>query len=99
MTNKKIVKIMKKLSLLLTLSLLALIGTCSLVKADSAVDNAEQSQDSNSLIISNEDIEIEGLEDVQTEEIEVMTGEVDEVYEVYEIDLFEEIAEVSTEIE
>ena len=99
MTNKKIVKIMKKLSLLLTLSLLALIGTCSLVKADSAVDNAEQSQDSNSLIISNEDIEIEGLEDVQTEEIEVMTGEVDEVYEVYEIDLFEGIAEVSTEIE
>ena len=99
MTNQKIVKIMKKLSLLLTLSLLALIGTCSLVKADSAVDNAEQSQDSNSLIISNEDIEIEGLEDVQTEEIEVMTGEVDEVYEVYEIDLFEEIAEVSTEIE
>ena len=99
MTNKKIVKIMKKLSLLLTLSLLALIGTCTLVKADSAVDNAEQSQDSNSLIISNEEIEIEGLEDVQTEEIEVITNELDEVYEVYEIDLFEEIAEVDTEIE
>ncbi len=99
MTNKKIVKIMKKLSLLLTLSLLALIGTCTLVKADSAIDNAEQSPDSNSLIISDEDIEIEGLEDVQTEEIEVITGELDEVYEVYEIDLFKEIAEVSTEIE
>ncbi len=99
MTNKKIVKIMKKLSLLLTLSLLALIGTCTLVKADSAVDNAEQSQDSNSLIISNEEIEIEGLEDVQTEEIEVITDESRELYEVHKIDLFEEIAEVDTEIE
>ena len=90
---------MKKLSLSLTLSLLALIGTCTLVKADDAVDNAEQYQDSNSLIISDEDIEIEGLEDVQPEEIEVITGEVDEVYEVYEVEFLEEIAEVSTEIE
>ncbi len=86
---------MKKLSLLLTLSLLALISSGTLVKADSVVDNANQSQDPNYLIMSNGDIEIEGLEDVQSEEIDVITGE---VYEVYELELLEEIAEVSTEI-
>ena len=99
MTNQKIVKIMKKLSLLLTISLLALIGTCPLVKAESAVENAEPSQNSNSLIISNEDIEIEGLYDVQSEEIEVITGEVSEIYEVDEVEFLKEIAEVSPEIE
>ena len=86
---------MKKLSLLLSLSLLALISSGTLVKADSVVDNANQSQDPNYLIMSNGDIEIEGLEDVQSEEIDVITGE---VYEVYELELLEEIAEVSTEI-
>lgn len=90
---------MKKLSLLFTLSILALISTCTLVKAESAVNNAEQSQNYNSLIISDEDIEIEieDLEEIQHEEIEVITEEL-EAHEVYEIDLFEEIAEVSPEI-
>lgn len=87
---------MKKLSLLFTLSLFTLISTCTVVKADSVVENANHSPDANSLIISDGDIEIEGLEDVQPEEIKVITGE---VYEVYELELLEEIAEVSTEIE
>ena len=90
---------MKKLSLSLTLSLLALISSGTLVKADSVVDNANQSQDPNYLIMSNGDIEIEGLEDVQPEEIQVMTSEAYEVDEVYELELLEEIAEVSPTIE
>ncbi len=89
---------MKKLSLLFTISILTLISTCTLAKAELAVGNAEQSQESNSLTVSDGGIEIEGLEDFQTEEIEVITGEV-QVQEVYEIDLFEEIAEISNEIE
>ena len=90
---------MKKLSLFLTLSILALISTCTLVKADSVMENTDQSQDVNSLIISDGDIEIEDFEDVQPEEVKVITGEVYEVHEVYDLELFEEIAEVSTEIE
>ncbi|MGK7896277.1 MAG: hypothetical protein AB4372_22355 [Xenococcus sp. (in: cyanobacteria)] len=90
---------MKKLSLLFTLSLFTLISTGTVVKADSRVENANQSPDGNSLIISDGDIEIEGLEDVQPEEIEVITGEVYEVHEVDELELLKEIAEVSTEIE
>ena len=50
-------------------------------------------------IVSDGDIEIEGLEDVQPEEIEVITGEAYEIHEVDELELLKEIAEVSTEIE
>ena len=89
---------MKKLSLLITLSCLALIGSCTLVKAESTLGNAEPYQNSNSLIASDDDIEIEGLEDVQPEVIEPITSEVSEIYDVIdenEGEFWEKIAEIS----
>ena len=90
---------MKKLSLLLTLSLLALLGNSTLVKAEPTLGNAQQCQNSNSQIISDDDIEIEGLEDVQPEAIEPITSEVSEIYDLDEVEFWEKIAEVSNEIE
>ena len=45
---------MKNLSLFVTLSLLTLMGTCTIVKANLAEDNFEQSQYPNSVILSQE---------------------------------------------
>ncbi len=57
---------MKNLSLFLTLSLLTLMGTCTIVKANPAEDNLEQYQ--NSVILSQAEVPI-------VEEAEVPTGE------------------------
>ena len=81
---------------------MALIGNSTLVKAESTLGNAPQSQNSNYSVISDDDIEIEGLEDVQPEVIEPITSEISDVYDVNDLDemeFLEKIAEMSNEIE
>ncbi len=64
---------MKNLSLFVTLSLLTIMGTCTIVKANSAEDNLGQSQDPNSVILSQEDADGETVTETVTEEDEVTT--------------------------
>ncbi len=54
---------MKNLSLFVTLSLLTIMGTSTIVKANPAGDNLDQSQDPNCVIISDE--KVDSLEEVQ----------------------------------
>ena len=54
---------MKNLSLFVTLSLLTIIGTYTIVKANPSGDNLNQSQDPNCVIISDE--KVDSLEEVQ----------------------------------
>ena len=68
---------MKNLSLFVTLSLLTIMGTSTIVKANPAGDNLDQSQDPNSVIISDE--QVDSLEEVQPEEIEVIPNDTSEV--------------------
>ena len=71
---------MKKLSLFLTLSLLSIIGTSTIVKAESAEGSLNQSNVPNSVIISDQDDVVDPTGgEVQPEEIEVMTDGTDTV--------------------
>ena len=68
---------MKNLPLFVTLSLVSIISTCTVGKANPAVGNFEQYQDSNSVIISDSD-ETETIDttvkEVQPEAPEVNTN-------------------------
>ena len=78
---------MKNLSLFVTLSLLTLMGTCAIVKADPAGNYLAQSQDpSSSDVMEEVDPRLEEvqpedptLEEAQPEEIEVIPNDTSEV--------------------
>ena len=53
------------------------MGTYTIVKANPAGDHIDQSQDPNSVIISDE--KVDSLEEVKPEEIEVITNDTDQV--------------------
>ncbi len=68
---------MKNLSLFVTLSLLTIMGTCTIVKANSAEDNLGQSQDPNSVILSQENTNEKEVPELMTDKEvpELMTDE------------------------
>ncbi len=82
---------MKNLSLFLTLSLLTLMGTCTIVKANPAEDNLEQYQ--NSVILSQaEDSEMPGEKpEMSLEDSEMSVEETEMSVEESEMPTVEEV--------